>query len=93
MTRKLIWGVLAFAPAIVMSLAFVVISQDINYAPPLAIEGSMWGDYWWAILGGISFLITLLFMASALFNKNIETGEKSRVLFVTPGEGTMHESR
>ncbi len=47
MTKTVIWAVLAFAPAMVMSLAMIAISQDTNYAPPLAVEGTMWGDYWW----------------------------------------------
>jgi len=76
MTKKVIWGILAFAPAIVMSLAMIAIFQDINYAPPLAVEGTLWGDYWWSIIGGGSFLITLLFMGCAFFNRKIETGKK-----------------
>lgn len=74
--RGVIWAVLAFAPPIVMSLAMTAIFQNPNYAPPLAVKGTVWGGYWWSIIGGVSFLITLLFMACALFNQNIDTGKK-----------------
>ncbi|WP_455222829.1 hypothetical protein [Kaarinaea lacus] len=76
MNKKIFWGILAFAPITVIVLVIIGVSLDPIFAPPLAVKGTVWGDYWWAIIGGVSFAVTILFMANVPINKNVDKGKK-----------------
>jgi len=76
MIKKIFWGFLAFAPITVVAYVFIRVSLDPKFAPPLAIEGTFWGDWWWGIIGGSAFVISILFMANVPFNKNVAKDKK-----------------
>ena len=81
MNTKIFWGILAFLPLGIVVYVATGISINSDFVPPYAYPGTFWGDWWWGIIGGSAYFITILFLVHALMN--IRMPREKRVLWLS----------
>ena len=74
---KTILQILAFAPAAIITYISFGIFSNPDFHPPLATEGTFWGDWWWGTIGFVTMVITGIFLVHLLINKNVPKDKKA----------------